>query len=79
MTSMLGAAVAAITAALLFYTIGVFGEQRAGILKGRHLAFFWAGLVFDLIGTSIMDVLPQPIVPPVPSSTQQPEGSPSSL
>lgn len=54
MTSMLGAAVAAITAALLFYTIGVFGEQRAGILKGRHLAFFWAGLVFDLIGTSIM-------------------------
>ena len=54
MTPMLGAAIAAITTALLLYTIGVFGEQRAGVLTGRHLGFFWAGFAFDSIGTSIM-------------------------
>lgn len=54
MTPMLGADIAAITTALLLYTIGVFGEQRAGVLTGRHLGFFWAGFTFDSIGTSIM-------------------------
>ena len=54
MTPMLGAAIAAITTALLLYTIGVFGEQRAGVLTGRLLGFFWAGFAFDSIGTSIM-------------------------
>lgn len=43
-----------ITLALVFYSIGVWSERFAGRLKGRHLVFFWAGLVFDTTGTGIM-------------------------
>ena len=38
MSPMLMIASLAITAALVFYTIGVFAERRAGHLNGRHLA-----------------------------------------
>lgn len=34
-------AVIAITLALFFYTIGVWSEHRAKLLKPLHLAFFW--------------------------------------
>ncbi len=54
MNPLLAAAVVSITAALVLYTIGVFGERRAGLLTGRHLGFFWAGFVFDTTGTTIM-------------------------
>lgn len=40
MSPMLMIASLAITAALVFYTIGVFAERRAGHLNGRHLALF---------------------------------------
>lgn len=43
-----------ITAALLFYTLGVFAERRAGSLKLFHLICFWLGLVCDTTGTTIM-------------------------
>lgn len=43
-----------ITLALVFYTIGVWGERFAGRLKGRHLIFFWLGLVCDTTATTIM-------------------------
>ena len=43
-----------ITLALVFYSIGVWSERIAGRLKGRHLVFFWIGLVFDTTGTGIM-------------------------
>lgn len=43
-----------ITLALVFYSIGVWSERLAGRLKGWHLIFFWAGLVFDTTGTGIM-------------------------
>ena len=43
-----------ITLALVFYTIGVFGERSNGSLKLSHLLFFWAGLVCDTTGTTIM-------------------------
>jgi uncharacterized repeat protein (TIGR03987 family) len=43
-----------ITAALVFYSIGVWAERLAGRLKLWHLAFFWLGLAFDTSGTGLM-------------------------
>lgn len=47
-------AIAAITSALVFYTIGVFGERRSKILKKSHVIIFWLGFVCDTIGTLTM-------------------------
>ena len=47
-------AVIAITLALIFYTIGVWSEHRAKMLKQVHLAFFWLGLCMDSAGTWLM-------------------------
>jgi len=43
-----------ITLALVLYSIGVWSERLAGRLKAWHLAFFWAGLVCDTLGTGMM-------------------------
>lgn len=43
-----------ITAALLFYSIGVWSERIQGRLKPWHLAFFILGLVCDTWGTGMM-------------------------
>ncbi|MCM0647738.1 TIGR03987 family protein [Clostridium swellfunianum] len=51
---MLISAIITITAALVFYTIGVWSEKIQGELKKWHLGIFWAGLVFDTVGTTIM-------------------------
>ena len=51
--TLIGAVVAILTAAVL-YTIAVFAEWRSGELKPWHVALFWAGLVFDTIGTTLM-------------------------
>lgn len=53
------AASAAITLALVFYTVGVFSERRAGSLKLSHVLLFWGGLVFDTTGTTIMTNIAQ--------------------
>lgn len=50
-------AVTAITLALIFYTIGVWSEHRAKVLKPAHLVFFWLGLCADTIGTTMMSKL----------------------
>ncbi len=47
-------AIITITAALVFYTIGVFSERRSKTLKKKHVILFWCGLAFDTTGTSIM-------------------------
>ena len=47
-------AIVAIVSALVFYTIGVWSEKFAGILKPWHLLLFWIGLVFDTTGTTLM-------------------------
>jgi uncharacterized repeat protein (TIGR03987 family) len=47
----------AITLALVFYSIGVWSERFARILKPKHLSFFWAGFVFDTTGTTLMTIL----------------------
>lgn len=52
-------ATGAITLALVFYTIGVFGERRSGELSLRNLLFFWAGLACDTTGTLIMTSIAQ--------------------
>ena len=41
-------------AALLFYTIGVWGERIQGRLKWWHLVFFVLGLICDTWGTGMM-------------------------
>lgn len=47
-------AIMTISAALIFYTIGVFWERRSGNLTKNHIVIFWMGLLFDTIGTTIM-------------------------
>ncbi len=44
----------AITLALLFYTIGVWGQIKARNLKKWHVAALWIGLLCDLSGTLAM-------------------------
>jgi uncharacterized repeat protein (TIGR03987 family) len=44
----------AITAALVFYSVGVWSERIAGKLKVWHLIFFWLGLICDTWGTGLM-------------------------
>lgn len=51
---MSGIATVIITLALVFYSIGVWSERFAGILKPWHLAFFWMGFVCDTWGTGMM-------------------------
>jgi uncharacterized repeat protein (TIGR03987 family) len=43
-----------ITAALIFYSIGVWSERISGELKKWHLAFFVLGLICDTWGTGMM-------------------------
>jgi len=43
-----------ITAALIFYSIGVWGERISGRLKWWHLVFFVLGLICDTWGTGLM-------------------------
>ena len=57
MTPQLIFAIITITLALVFYTIGVFGERKAGTLKKFHVFIFWCGLVFDTTGTTIMSFI----------------------
>jgi len=54
MNGLLIFAIVAIVSALLFYTIGVWSERFAGKLKPWHTALFFAGLVFDTTGTTLM-------------------------
>ena len=43
-----------ITAALVFYSIGVWSERLQGRLKAWHLVFFVLGLICDTWGTGMM-------------------------
>ncbi len=43
-----------ITAALVFYSIGVWSERISGRLKPWHLVFFLLGLACDTLGTGMM-------------------------
>ncbi|MEK4760779.1 HsmA family protein [Viridibacillus sp. FSL E2-0187] len=52
---MLILAIIFITAALLFYSVGVWSEKFQKTLKPWHVIIFWLGLVFDTIGTTTME------------------------
>lgn len=54
MDSKLIFAIVAITSALIFYTIGVFGERKAKSLNKNHVIIFWLGLLCDTTGTLTM-------------------------
>lgn len=45
---------ALISAALLFYSIGVWAERIARVLEPWHVVSFWLGFAFDLSGTLMM-------------------------
>lgn len=49
------AAICVITSALVFYTIGVWGERLQKKLRFWHLVFFLLGLLADTIGTGLME------------------------
>ena len=51
---LLPAAIFCMIAALILYSVGVWSEKLAGWLKPWHLACFFAGLVFDTTGTTLM-------------------------
>ncbi|HSN42932.1 MAG TPA: HsmA family protein [Propionibacteriaceae bacterium] len=43
-----------ITSALIFYSIGVWGERFTGRLRWWNLVFFVLGLICDTVGTGMM-------------------------
>ena len=54
MSAVLITSITAITLALIFYTIGVWAEHRAKILRWSHFIFFVIGFVADTTGTLAM-------------------------
>lgn len=54
MSTTLIIAIIAMTTALISYSIGVWGEKRAGTIRPVHLAAFWFGLLCDTAGTEMM-------------------------
>lgn len=51
------AAICVISSALLFYTIGVWGERIQKKLKFWHLVCFLLGLIADAAGTGLMETI----------------------
>ena len=46
-----------ITAALIFYSLGVWAERLARYLKSWHVVSFWIGFTFDVSGTWAMHMI----------------------
>lgn len=44
-----------ITAALIFYSVGVWAEKFQKTLKLWHVIIFWIGLICDTLGTTMME------------------------
>ncbi len=57
MSGLLVISILAITMALICYTVGVWAEHKAKILKWWHFAFFVIGFICDCSGTVAMSVL----------------------
>lgn len=51
---MIVVAVVLITAALVLYSVGVWSERLAGVLRWWHIGFFAAGFACDMAGTATM-------------------------
>ena len=61
MSFMLPYSITTISLALVFYTIGVWGEKLSGSLKPWNLTMFWIGLLFDTTGTTLMSIISESI------------------
>ncbi len=46
-----------ITLALVFYSLGVWAERMARLLKPWHIVTFWIGFTFDVSGTFLMHLM----------------------
>lgn len=57
MSPLLICAIIVITAALVFYSIGVIGEVRRKKLVRKDIVFFGIGLVCDGVGTYLMSLM----------------------
>ena len=57
MSAVLVTSITAITLALIFYTVGVWAEHKAKILKWSHFVFFVIGFVADTTGTLAMSTM----------------------
>jgi len=59
MSTSLTTASTLITLALVFYSLGVWSERLARYLKPWHVAAFWMGFLFDVLGTWTMHRIAQ--------------------
>lgn len=48
-------AIVVITSALVFYTVGVWGERLQHGLRRWHVVFFLLGITADITGTTLME------------------------
>jgi hypothetical protein len=44
----------ALIAALVLYSMGVWGGFRAKAFSGRHVLYLWLGVLFDIVATLMM-------------------------
>lgn len=54
MPTMVRAAMLLMTAALTFYSVGVWSERLAARLERWHVGLFWLGFLSDTTGTEVM-------------------------
>jgi len=55
--TMLIYAIISMISALIFYSIGVWGEKFSGRLSPVNIVFFWIGFTFDTTGTALMGII----------------------
>lgn len=70
MSGILIFAIVTITLALVFYTIGVFGERKAKTLNKKHVIIFWLGLICDTTGTLTMSQIAKAGVESIGTTSQ---------
>ena len=74
MNGMLIFAIITITLALLFYTIGVFGERKSKTLNKKHVIIFWLGLLCDTTGTLTMSKIAKSGIESIGTTSQMIHG-----
>lgn len=74
MNGMLIFAIITITLALLFYTIGVFGERKSKTLNKKHVIIFWLGLLCDTTGTLTMSKIAKTGIESIGTTSQMIHG-----
>ena len=61
MNALLGLAIVSMTLALVFYSIGTWGERIKKRLRLWHIVFFLLGLCADSFGTALMTEMNDPV------------------